>query len=180
MASSARPSGSSEIRLRPTQRADLDFVLALEQSPENAPYIGRWTRAEHLAAIAARDREHWLVAEGDRRAGYLIAYDLVAAGFGVYVKRIVVEAKSRGLGRAALTAFVEHARSALRSDVVWLTVFADNRRAQRSYAAAGFETPPLTAEHRRALRAAVDGFSDESLVLALAGRLPAHPAPSPP
>jgi RimJ/RimL family protein N-acetyltransferase len=164
------------IRLRPTAPADLDQVLALERDPANAPFIGQWSLAEHLDAIERADREHWIVgdASGDvvdaasaERTGYLIAYDLRSAGYGVYVKRIVVAAKSRGVGRAALGAFARHAFAELRADSVWLTVFADNLRAQRSYRAAGLEIADLSAAERARRHAAVGGFSHTSLVMML-------------
>lgn len=113
------------IRLRPTGPADLDFVIALERDAENAPFIGQWSPEEHLDAIERSDREHWIVgaeASGGR-LGYLIAYDLVAHGHGVYVKRIVVAEKSRGIGRVALERFCRYAFAERVADTVWLTVF---------------------------------------------------------
>ena len=89
------------VTLRPTGVSELDFVLALERHPDNVPFIGQWSREEHAAVIRAPDREHWIIEAESRPAGYLIAYDLVSRGFGVYVKRIVIESKARGLGRAA-------------------------------------------------------------------------------
>ena len=88
------------IRLRETTHDDLDFVFALEREPENAAFVGQWSREEHAAAIARPDREHWIIERlpGAEREGFLIAYDLVARGFGAYLKRIVVAGKSRGLG----------------------------------------------------------------------------------
>lgn len=133
------------VRLRPSTHADLDFVLALERKPENAGFVGQWSRDEHESAIARPDREHWIIerASNAERAGFLIAYDPVARGFGAYVKRIVVDEKSRGLGREALARFLEHARHALRAPYVWLNVSADNARAQRVYTALGFRVLEL-------------------------------------
>ena len=136
------------------RHADLDFVLALERTPENASFVGQWSREEHAAAFArARSRalDH-RAPRGRRRAGFLIAYDLVASGFGAYVKRVVVDEKSRGLGREALAQFLEHARSELAAPYVWLTVYRDNARAQRVYRALGFRT--LTPAERAELAGA--------------------------
>jgi ribosomal protein S18 acetylase RimI-like enzyme len=158
-----------EVTLRPTRPEDLDFVLALERDPENSPFIGRWTRAEHAAAIAARDREHWLIARAHDGSplGFLLAFDLRAAGLGVYVKRIAISEKSRGLGREALARFARRAFGELGASHLWLTVFPDNERAQRSYRALGFEVEPVTPRSRAELHAAVGGFSPTSLVMAL-------------
>ena len=156
-------------RLRPTVDADLDWVLALERDPANTPFIGSWTRAEHAAAIAAPDREHWTIerGRGGERIGYLIAFDLRARGHGVYVKRIVVADKSRGLGREALGRFARHAFDELGAAHVWLTVYPENERAQRSYRALGFATLDPEPARRAELHAAAGGFSEKSFVMRL-------------
>ena len=157
------------VRLRPTDAADLDFVVALERSPENAAFVGQWSRDEHHAAIADARREHHVIHLGGAGdpVGYLIAYDLLDAGFEVYVKRDVVAEKSRGVGRLALRQFADHAFRDLGAQYVWLSVFAGNVRAQRSYAALGFRVAELAAQRRAAMHAAVGGFSDRSLIMML-------------
>lgn len=163
------------ILIRPTQPSDLDRVLEIERDPANTPFIGQWSPAEHLAAIERADRFHCAIERaGDARgqvAGYLIAYDLSSIGLGIFVKRIAVEEKSRGVGRAALARFVEQVERerAQATGVVWLTVFADNARAQRAYAALDFRVLDLTSEARRFLHDAVGGFSAHSLVMSRGG-----------
>jgi ribosomal protein S18 acetylase RimI-like enzyme len=146
----------ARVRLRPTARGDIDFVRALERAPENAGFVGQWSHEEHAAAIARADREHWIIerAADSARAGFLIAYDGVASGFGVYVKRIVVDQKSRGLEREALAQFLEHARRDLAAPYAWLTVHRDNARARAVYRALGFRT--LTPAERAAFAAPDD------------------------
>lgn len=128
------------IALRPTTEDDLDFVLALERDPKNAPFISQWSREAHRDAIARADREHWILAEpgSGERLGYLIAFDLVARRCGVYVKRIVSAPKSRGVGRTALRDYADHAFGALGAPYLWLSVRAGNARGERCYRAAGF------------------------------------------
>ena len=99
------------IRLRRTTPADLDFVLALEHHPDQKPFIGQWTREQHLDVIARSDREHWIIERaGDHESqGYVIAYDVRDAGYGIYIKRIAITEKSKGIGREALREFLAHA-----------------------------------------------------------------------
>jgi ribosomal protein S18 acetylase RimI-like enzyme len=162
------------VTLRPTRAEDLDFVLAQERDPDNTPYIGHWTRAEHLAAIAAADREHWIIERlGDgARAGFLIAYDLRAAGHGVYVKRVAVVEKSRGLGRAALALFVARAFGELGSSHVWLNVRHANTRAQAVYRALGFVNLELEPAERKELARVSGGFGDTSHIMRLTRSAP--------
>ena len=49
------------VRLRPTAPADLDWVLEAEAHPENAPFVTRWTRAQHAAALDHADMRHLVI-----------------------------------------------------------------------------------------------------------------------
>jgi ribosomal protein S18 acetylase RimI-like enzyme len=155
------------VRLRPTTEADLDFVLALEHHADQRPYIGQWSRDEHLRAMARADREHWILERpaDAARLGYLIGYDVQASGWGVYVKRIAVADKSRGIGRVALRAFVLHAIDDLGASSVCLAVRHHNARAQRMYAALGFVEVPLDPAARRRVTTEVDPFGDDCLLM---------------
>jgi len=130
----------TEVSLRPTGRADLAFVTALERSRENRDLIGQWTDDEHLGAIEGRGgREHWIIERDGRPAGYLIAYDGRHERAGVYLKRILVEGKERGTGSEALRQLVEKVRARDGVASLWLIVRSDNGRAQHVYRKLGFE-----------------------------------------
>ena len=126
-------------------------MTALERRPDHLEAIGQWSDAEHLEAIGRRNgREHWIVERGGRPAGYLIAYDCRAQGAGVYVKRILVDAKGRGTGQAALAAFLRDAFARPGVDAVWLIVRNGNDRARAVYSKLGFELfLPLPEEAAR-------------------------------
>ena len=129
-----------EVRLRPTLESDLGWVTALERRPDHVDIIGQWSDAEHLAAIRRRDgREHWIIEQDGARAGYLIAYDCRSGGAGIYVKRILVDEKERGTGRAALSSYLGEAFSRSGVDSVWLIVRNGNDRARAVYESLGFE-----------------------------------------
>ena len=170
----------TDVVLRPTEHRDLAFVVALERHPDNAPFVGQWSPTEHAAVIAAADREHWIIerAGAPDPVGFLIAYDLRARGFGVHVKRIVVSDKSRGVGRRALARFIERATRHLAPPYIWLSVFAENLRAQRCYRALGFCETPLTPNERLMYHDAVGGFSNESKLMFLRGGDPRRVAAS--
>jgi len=46
------------VRLRPTLQSDLEYVLTLEQDPQNLPFITPWERTQHEAAIRFPDFRH--------------------------------------------------------------------------------------------------------------------------
>lgn len=150
--------------LEPTTKVDLDFVLRAENAPENASFIGSWVRSEHEQAIGHPKYWHQLIKKNGENQGYMIAIDLRYEGYGIFLKRIVVVSKARGIGRQAIQAFVS-SLSILDPPHIWLAVSRDNFRAQRSYAAVGFHENPVTPEVRGELQLAVAGFGDDSMLM---------------
>ena len=170
--------GSLAITLRRTTPADLDFVLALEHRPDNRDYIGQWTREEHLASMARPDRQHLVIAapDGDR-LGYLITYDVVAAGYGIYIKRIAVVERARGIGRATLAALAARAWAG-GAPLISLAVRPHNQRAQRCYRAVGFQMWWLEPSQSSDFLAKVDPCAPGCLVMRLR-RAAAHTPKAP-
>jgi ribosomal protein S18 acetylase RimI-like enzyme len=159
-------SSETEVVLRRTTESDLDFVIALERHPENAPFIGQWSVDEHRDSLARSDREHWIVAGGrGERLGYVILYDLRRAGHGIYVKRIAIGPKSKQVGRRALAVVLRRAFQELRAAYVSLAVYPGNERAQRAYRASGFDLAELTDGERQEMRERVDPFPEDCLVM---------------
>ena len=135
------------MRLRPSEEADLGWITALERRHDHLEVIGQWSDAQHRDAIQGRDaREHWIIERGGAPAGYLIAYDCRSRGAGLYVKRILVDAKEQGTGRAALAAFLSEAFARPGVDAVWLIVRNGNERARAVYEKLGFEPFMPSAE----------------------------------
>lgn len=131
---------TAAVSLRRTRAEDLAYVISLERRPENRDLIGQWSEAEHLAAIDGREGwEHWIIEREGRPAGYMIVADRGGREGGVHVKRILVEDKERGTGKAALRSFVALALERPGRRFVWLNVREPNARAQAVYRAVGFE-----------------------------------------
>ena len=131
---------TAAVSVRRTGPMDLPYVTALERRPENRDLVGQWSDAEHAIAIGGRQGwEHWVIERDGRPAGYMIVADRGGPEGGVYVKRILVEDKERGTGKAALGRFVELALARPGRRFVWLNVREPNARAQAVYRAIGFE-----------------------------------------
>jgi RimJ/RimL family protein N-acetyltransferase len=127
------------VTLRPTTRADLDFVTRLERREDNREHIGQWSDWEHLGAIEGRDgRRHSVIERDGERAGYLISYDCRARDAGLYVKRILVDRKDGGTGTAALRWFIDRAFAAPDVACVWLMVREANARGRHISGKLGF------------------------------------------
>jgi len=128
------------MRLRPTLEADLDFVLAAEQAPDNAEYINQWSRDRHRQACQHADERHWIVELPDApyRGGYVILQHVQDANQCLHLKRIVITEKGKGLGRATLEQVLHTAFLNFDAHRVWLDVLDKNHRARSLYRSVGF------------------------------------------
>jgi diamine N-acetyltransferase len=130
-------SSTAELRLRPAREDDLDYVVAAEADPDNAPFLAPSPREEHLGFL--RDpRQRHLIAEADGRPVGFALLRLHPEDRAVELRRLAVTEKGRGYGRAALRlamaeAFEEHGAHRL-----WLDVKPHNERARSLYRSAGF------------------------------------------
>jgi RimJ/RimL family protein N-acetyltransferase len=149
------------IRFRPTVDADIEWVIAAEQDPDNAPYIRLWPYAQHAAAIRDANIAHFIV--GDSRAGERIGHVILVGvanpDRSLEFKRIVITKKGGGFGHAAVQIIKRFAFEHLRFHRLWLEVVEGNDRARALYESEGFVTEGV---HREALR---QGESYRSLIV---------------
>jgi ribosomal protein S18 acetylase RimI-like enzyme len=144
------------VKLRRTRPEDLGFVTGLERRPDHATAIGQWTDVEHLAAIQSPKREHWIIESDGVPAGYLIAFDARAEGAGIYLKRLLIAEKDKGIGTLALAKYLDHAFGDLGARFTWLTVREGNARAQAVYRRLGFHRLEAAPELDRRLSTAAE------------------------
>jgi diamine N-acetyltransferase len=149
------------VRLRPTMQSDLDFVLTLERDGQNLPFITPWDRTQHEAAIRFPDFRHFVIEGGPglEAAGFLILIGCRSPHHALELKRMVVQHKGQGLGRAALRVVKKIVFDDLGAHRLWLDVKARNLRAQGLYQSEGFQ---LEGTLRDAVRV---GDSYESLTV---------------
>jgi RimJ/RimL family protein N-acetyltransferase len=128
------------IELRPTTLADLDFVRAVESSPENVPFIQQWTREEHAAAVGDRDVAHQIILQQANgvRVGYTILRGLTSPHRALELKRLVIVTKGKGYGRQALAILQHQAFETYQAHRLQLDVKDFNDRAYHLYQSMGF------------------------------------------
>jgi RimJ/RimL family protein N-acetyltransferase len=114
-------------------------VIAAERDLDNRAFIIPWSRDRHAASFGDPDIVHAILHHDHLgRAGFLIVAGLTDPHGNLELRRLVVTAKRRGFGRAAVRlvqqlAFVEqHARR------LWLDVKERNQRARWLYESEGF------------------------------------------
>lgn len=155
---------AARVRLRPTMSSDIDFVLSLEQAPENLAFITPWERTQHEAAIRFPDFRHFVVEGGPalEPVGFVILIGCRNPNLSIELKRMVVQAKGAGYGRAALRVAKKVAFDDLGAHRFWLDVKRRNARAKALYDGEGFV---VEGELRDAVKTA-DGF-DTMIVMSM-------------
>jgi diamine N-acetyltransferase len=131
---------TARVRLRPTMQSDLTYVLSLEQDEQNLPFITPWDRTQHEAAIRFPDFRHFIIegGEGLDAVGFLILIGCRSQHQSLELKRMVVQTKGQGYGRAALRVAKRVVFDDLGAHRFWLDVKQRNVRAQAFYDSEGF------------------------------------------
>jgi diamine N-acetyltransferase len=128
------------LRLRPTMLSDLDWVGSVENDAANRPFITPWERTQHEGAVRIPDFRHFIVEAGPEapRAGFVILQGLRNPHRSVELKRVVIQTKGQGHGRACVRLLKNMAFAELHVHRFWLDVKSLNVRAQALYAKEGF------------------------------------------
>ena len=133
-------SDAPRLRLRPTMLSDLDFVHSVEVDSHNLPFITPWERTQHEGAVRFPDFRHFIVEAGAEyaRAGFVILQGCRNPHRSIELKRVVLQIKGQGLGRACARLLKQMAFRDLHAHRFWLDVKRLNVRAQALYASEGF------------------------------------------
>jgi diamine N-acetyltransferase len=154
----------ARVRLRPTMQSDIDYVLSLERDRANLPYITPWERTQHEAAIRFPDFRHFVVEGGPDldAAGFLILIGCRSPHHSLELKRMVIQTKRAGYGRAALRIAKKVAFDDLGAHRFWLDVKSRNAVARSLYEGEGFVQEGVLRESVKV----ADGF-DSLIVLSM-------------
>lgn len=159
------------VRLRPTMASDLDWVLGLERDSHNLPFITPWERTQHEGALRIPDLRHFIVEiEGHgERSGFVILQGCRNPHRSVELKRIVLQPKGIGAGRACVRLLKQMAFRDLKAHRFWLDVKALNARALDLYRSEGFVEEGRLRESVRITIDGADGY-DSLVVMSLLDR----------
>jgi diamine N-acetyltransferase len=155
---------SLAVRLRPTMLSDLDFVGSVENDPENRPFITPWERVQHEGAVRFPDFRHFIIEAGVAypSAGFVILQGCRNPHGSVELKRIVLQPKGLGYGRACVRLLAQMAFRDLGAHRFWLDVKSANGRALSLYRSEGFVEEGRLRESVRS-----DGGYDSLIVMSL-------------
>jgi diamine N-acetyltransferase len=161
----------ARIRLRPTMLSDLDFVIGVENDSRNLPFITPWERTQHEGALRFPDSRHFIVEAGAAPAsiGFVIVQGCRNPNRSVELKRIVLQPKGQGLGRACVRLLKAMAFRDFKAHRFWLDVKALNTRALALYASEGFVEEGRLRESVRVTTDGADGY-DSLIVMSMLDR----------
>ena len=142
--------------------SDLDWVVSVECDRANLPFITPWERTQHEGAIRFPDSRHFIVeaGPGSERAGFVILQGCRNPNRSIELKRIVLQPKGQGLGRACVRRLLALAFHDLKAHRFWLDVKSLNRRALALYAGQGFVEEGRLRESVR-----IDGDGYDTMVV---------------
>lgn len=159
------------IRLRPTMLSDLDFVHRVETDGHNLPFITPWERTQHEGAVRFPDFRHFVVEAGAgyERAGFVILQGCRNRHRSVELKRLVLQPKGQGYGRACVRLLKRMAFRDLHAHRFWLDVKSLNQRALALYRSEGFVEEGRLRESVRVSSDLADGY-DTLVVMSMLDR----------
>jgi RimJ/RimL family protein N-acetyltransferase len=165
------PDTVRRLRLRPTMLSDLEYVVAVETDPANLPFITPWDRTQHEGAVRFPDFRHFIVEAGPQgeRCGFVILQGCKNAQRSVELKRIVLQSKGQGHGRACVRVLKGMAFRDLKAHRFWLDVKSLNERALALYRSEGFVEEGRLRESVRVTIDGADGY-DSLIVLSMLDR----------
>jgi RimJ/RimL family protein N-acetyltransferase len=130
--------GRAGIEIIRADAAAIPFIMATERLDGYDQVVGRWSEAQHAAALTDGRHAYFIASKYGAPIGFAILRDWAAPERVTLVKRIAVARPGQGIGRALLAQVVDLAFSETHVWRLWLGVFPDNERARRAYEAVGF------------------------------------------
>jgi diamine N-acetyltransferase len=125
--------------LRPARFSDLPGIIRLERTPAARQFVGQWSEERHRVTMADPDTRYLVSEEApERLQGYVILRGIGEDSKAIELKRIVVAAPGRGLGRQLLREVARMAFEELRAHRLFLDVYEDNAPARHLYTSLGF------------------------------------------
>ncbi|MBT2774280.1 GNAT family N-acetyltransferase [Halomonas sp. ISL-60] len=124
--------------IEPASIPDAYLFAAMEQAEDTKQYILPYTEVEHAQNMLAPSFVYLRILDADELVGFMILVldlDMVSVEF----RRIVIRAKSRGVGQSAIAEMEQFCLSVLQRQRVWLDVFEYNSRGRHIYEKLGYK-----------------------------------------
>jgi len=137
------------LRLRQAEEQDIDYIMKLENDPENLKFIVPFTREMHLAVIRSAEDVMDLVIE-ERGTGEPVGYFWVAGlkntSNEIEWTHVVVEKKGQGYGHEAMKLLKAWTFDTRKAHRAWMDCKDYNARALHLYESEGMVREGLIRE----------------------------------
>lgn len=149
---------NDKIGFRPATIDDIETIISMERDDANNPYIRQWSHEKHAAIINDSNYAQFMVETIDnpRIVGFVILIGLDDPDRNLEFKRIAINEKGRGFGRAAVQLIKKYAFEVKTTHRLWLEVIEYNDRAYKLYATEGFIKE---GTHRKSMKVGDKYFS---------------------
>jgi diamine N-acetyltransferase len=118
---------------------DVPLIAAMERLAAVRDFVGQWSEERHLRTLSNDDARYFVSeSESGELQAYAILRGIGEASRSIELKRIVVAAPGRGLGRRILNDLIRIAFEELHAHRMFLDVYEDNARARHIYESLGF------------------------------------------
>lgn len=126
-----------KVQVEKAVEKDLPLFADMEQQPGTLEFIVPYSLEGHLRGFADPHVVYLRISCDREIAGFFIL-ELDSDGCSVEFKRIVVAARGRGIGQAAIARMEHYCRNVLGRERIWLDVFAHNTRGRHIYEKLGY------------------------------------------
>ena len=137
------------LKLRRAEPEDVDYILALQADPENAPFIIAFDREFHRAIIEGeKPSKLSMIVEdkGGERCGYFLIEQADALSIAMWHMIIGRGHKGQGMGHRALRLLKRWVFEVLKWHRLWIDCKDFNWRAIHLYSSEGFRQEALFRE----------------------------------
>lgn len=136
---------------------DIDYIIELENKPENSLYVWQGTFEQHKQEI--EDKNHLLLIHLEKSSKEKIGYSLsrIDRKSNIFeLRRIVIDNKAQGFGRESIIATLKYAFEKLDINKFWLDVYPDNSIGISLYESIGFHKDGVLRENYKSKRGYLD------------------------
>lgn len=155
------------ISLRPAGTEDIPFIMGVERLPGYEDRVGRWSEAEHTAALASPDHAYFI---GENDAGCPVGFAMIQdqqdRNGNLMFRRLAVAVPGAGHGRRIFAAARDWVFRETTAHRLWLVVYRHNTVAHRLYLSCGFVEEGVARE----ARLLSDGSRADAITLSLLRR----------
>lgn len=139
---------SDRLRFRQAAEADLDYIMKVEHTPENAKFVIPYPVEQHRETLHAKNAIHLIVetVDGAEKVGFLMIAGLDNPFKEIEFTRIIMDVKGQGYGRETLKMLKSWAFEDLKYHRAWLDCKEHNARALHLYESEGFIREGLIRE----------------------------------